>query len=121
MAQVNEQDIELSRWLVDEIADPWTIRILWALCPGTEPVRFNEIKRRVGRISQKTLTQCLRRLERNGMLQRTVIAAKPLGVQYAVTPLGQSLEDPIATLLTWAEKHVPEVRRAQASYDRKPK
>ena len=74
-------DFELSRLLLDQLADKWTILVLEVFCDGPEPVRFNEIKRRVQGISQKTLTQCLRRLERNGILKRTVIAAAPLGVE----------------------------------------
>jgi DNA-binding HxlR family transcriptional regulator len=117
--EINEKDVEFSRLLVDQVSDPWTLRIFWALCPGSKPARFNEIKRRVGAISQKTLTRCLRRLERNGILERRVIAAKPLGVEYSVTALGLSLEKPMGAMYDWAKKHEAQVRRAQASYDRK--
>lgn len=119
MTEINEKDVEFSRMLVDQVSDPWTLRILWALCPGTQPARFNQIKRSVGSISQKTLTQCLRRLERNGILERRVISAKPLGVEYSVTELGHSLEKPMGAMYEWAKQHEAQVRRAQASYDRK--
>ena len=82
-------------------------------------MRFNEIKRSVGSISQKTLTQCLRRLDRNGILERRVIAAKPLGVEYSVTALGHSLEKPVGAMYEWAKQHEAHVREAQVSYDKK--
>ncbi len=110
-------DFELSRLLLDQLADKWTILVLEVFCDGPEPVRFNEIKRRVQGISQKTLTQCLRRLERNGILKRTVIAAAPLGVEYSVTPLGWTIAEPFGALQGWAEKHLPDVLQAQARFD----
>lgn len=119
LSKINENNVEFARILVDQVSDPWTFRILLALCPGTEPMRFNEIKRRVGSISQKTLTQCLRRLERNGILERRVITAKPLGVEYSVTALGHSLEKPMGAVYDWAKRHAGQVRRAQTAYDKK--
>ena len=118
MTQITKpQDAQLSRLLLDQLADKWTIRILRAFCPGTAPVRFNEIKRRVSGISQKTLTLCLRSLERSGILKRCVISAAPLGVEYSITPLGMTLEAPINSLHLWAERHVASVVRAQEEFD----
>jgi DNA-binding HxlR family transcriptional regulator len=110
-------DVALDRLLLDQLADKWSLLVLRAFCHGPEPLRFNEIKRRVQGISQKTLTQCLRRLERNGILMRRVIAAAPLGVEYSVTPLGDTLAEPFAAMQRWAEKHLPEVQEAQARFD----
>lgn len=87
-------DVELNRLLLDQLADKWTILILQVFCGGPEPVRFNEIKRRVQGVSQKTLTRCLRRLERNGILERRVVEAAPLGVEYSITPLGWTIAEP---------------------------
>jgi DNA-binding HxlR family transcriptional regulator len=81
------------------------------------PKRFNEIKRRVEGVSQKALTQCLRRLERNGVVHRTVLPAAPLGVEYAVTPLGRTLEGPFEALHAWTTAHLPAVLEAQARFD----
>ena len=113
------QDPELSRLLLDQLADKWTIRILRAFCPGMAPVRFNEIKRRVSGISQKTLTQCLRSLERSGILERHVISAAPLGVEYCISPLGLTLKEPINSLHLWAERHVASVLYAQEEFDKR--
>jgi DNA-binding HxlR family transcriptional regulator len=110
---------ELGRLLLDQLADKWTIRILLSMCPYEQPVRFNELKRRVEGVSQKTLTQCLRRLERNGLVSRRVIAAAPLGVEYGFSKLGETLAEPFMALYTWAEKFVPRVMEAQAAYDRR--
>lgn len=110
------RDLERNRLLLDQLADKWTILVLMA-CSGSEPVRFNEIKRRVHSISQKTLTLCLRRLERNGLLARKVITAAPLGVEYSITPLGWSLSEPFNALQSWTDKHLSEVLAAQVGFD----
>jgi DNA-binding HxlR family transcriptional regulator len=110
-------DVELNRLLLDQLADKWTILVLHVFCDSPEPVRFNEIKRRVQGVSQKTLTQCLRRLERNGILERRIIQAAPLGVEYSITPLGWTMEEPFRALQRWAEKHLPEMLQAQARFD----
>ena len=87
-----------SRAILDQIADKWSMLVLMVL---REPRRFNAIKRRLDGITQRVLTQTLRKLERNGMVTRTVIDGKTLGVEYALTPLGKSLETPFAALYGW--------------------
>jgi DNA-binding HxlR family transcriptional regulator len=104
-----------TRMLLDQLADKWTILVLAALCDG--PKRFNAIKRRVEGVSQKALTQCLRRLERNGLVGRTVLPTAPLGVEYAVTPLGRTLQGPFEALQAWTTAHLPAVLEAQARFD----
>ncbi len=68
-----------TRLILDQIADKWSIMILVFLCEK-QAQRFSAIKRRLGGITQKSLTQALRRLERNGLLTRRVIAASPIAV-----------------------------------------
>jgi len=104
-----------SQVLLDQLADKWTILVLAAICD--KPVRFNEIKRRVAGVSQKTLTQCLRKLERNGLLERTILPTAPLGVEYAVTPLGQTLSKPYEALCQWTATYMPEIIKAQRKFD----
>ncbi|WP_426956716.1 winged helix-turn-helix transcriptional regulator [Muricoccus radiodurans] len=104
-----------SRVVLDQIADKWSILILAALCGG--PQRFNGIRRALEGVTQKALTQALRRLERNGIVERRVIPASPVAVEYALTPLGRSLKEPIEALYGWTMKHLPEVERAQRLYD----
>lgn len=108
---------ELKRLLLDQIADKWTIIILSVLCEAGGKARFNAIRRETGDISQKTLAHCLRRLERNGMISRTVLDTAPLGVEYAITPLGNTLESPFGELFGWATQHHDEMIAAQEQYD----
>ena len=104
-----------SRLLLDRISDKWVTLVICSLEDG--PQRFSEVSRRLAGVSQKMLTQTLRTLERDGLVTRTVTASVPLRVDYALTPLGQSLLEPIKHVKAWAERHVPEVLEAQRGYD----
>jgi DNA-binding HxlR family transcriptional regulator len=104
-----------SRLILDEIADKWTVLVLASLCE--RPLRFNEVRRKLDGITQKALTQCLRRLERNGIVARRVIATSPVAVEYSVTPLGQTLKEPFQALNRWTVEHLAEVRRARDLFD----
>ncbi|WP_129782017.1 winged helix-turn-helix transcriptional regulator [Peristeroidobacter soli] len=96
-------DMPRVRPVLDQIADKWTILILIVLCP--KPTRFNELKRRLGRITHKALADSLKRLERNGLVTRKVLPTTPIGVEYAITPLGHSLRQPFEALCAWALAH----------------
>ncbi|WP_277873547.1 helix-turn-helix domain-containing protein [Paraburkholderia sp. RAU2J] len=90
--------------------------ILTVLC--TKPSRFNAIKRRLDPITHKALTEALRRLERNGLVNRRGIASPPVAVEYSITPLGRSLQDPFTSLVTWAgTKHGGNIEKAQTAFD----
>ena len=104
-----------SRLLLDQVADKWSVLILAALCPG--PLRFNAVRRRLEGITQKALTQALRRLERNGIVERRVVTASPIAVEYAITPLGRSLEEPFRALNAWTYGHMAEVEAARRAFD----
>jgi DNA-binding HxlR family transcriptional regulator len=104
-----------SRLLFDQIADKWSMMVLTVLDPG--PARFNEIKRNLQGVTQKALTQCLRRLERNGLILRRVIPTSPVGVEYEITPLGRSLQGPFKALYIWTLQNLAEVDRARAEFD----
>ncbi|AZS19167.1 helix-turn-helix domain-containing protein [Caulobacter sp. FWC26] len=104
-----------NRLLLDQIADKWSILILSQVCQG--PLRFNSLKRSLPGISQKALTQALRRLERNGILEREVKSIAPVAVEYRVTPLGRTLEEPFASLYRWTARYGQDVEAAQALYD----
>jgi DNA-binding HxlR family transcriptional regulator len=103
------------RPVLDKIADKWTILILIAICP--KPARFNEIRRRLNGITHKALADALKRLERNGFVTRTVIPAAPIGVEYAITPLGHSLRQPFEALCSWALANGREMDDAGDRYD----
>lgn len=117
MAPRSVDDVEFTRLLLDQLADKWTVRIMWAYCPDMEPIRFNDLKRRVDGITQKVLSQHLRRLERTGILERRVVSTRPLAVEYAVTALGLTLREPISMLYGWARAHSAEVRAFQDATD----
>lgn len=106
-----------SRAILDQIADKWSMLVLAVL---REPRRFNAIKRRLEGITQRVLTQTLRKLERNGMVTRTVLVGPVLGVEYALTPLGQSLQRPFAELYAWTVDHMNEIVRHQRHFDACP-
>jgi DNA-binding HxlR family transcriptional regulator len=105
------------RVLLDLIGDKWTILVLGSLCDHDHRRRFNAIRRDIPGISQKSLTNSLRRLERNGLIKRHVLSDRPLGVEYVFTELGLTLDRPVASLLEWTASHADDVRSAQASFD----
>ncbi|WP_322101880.1 helix-turn-helix domain-containing protein [Paraburkholderia sp. J41] len=106
-----------SRLLFDQIADKWSIMVLTVLDDG--PARFNAIKRLLEGVSQKALTQCLRRLERNGLILRRVIPVSPVAVEYEITPLGRSLQGPFKALYAWTMDHLDDVEIARQVFDRR--
>lgn len=103
-----------SRPILDQIADKWSMMALAAL---DRPTRFNEIKRRLNGVTQRVLTQTLRRLERNGMVTRRVLPTSPVGVEYALTELGESLREPFGHLYDWTVLNAPRIQAAQRGYD----
>ena len=108
-------DMARVRPVLDKIADKWTILILTVICP--KPARFNEIKRRLDGITHKALADALKRLERNGLVTRTVLPTQPIGVEYAITPLGHSLREPFEALCAWAAANGNKVEAAALRYD----
>ena len=104
------------RPVLDKIADKWTIMILTVICP--KPSRFNEIRRRLDGITHKALADALKRLERNGLVTRTVLPTAPIGVEYAITPLGLSLRPAFEALCDWAIAHGGALADARLSHDR---
>ena len=104
-----------SRQVLDALSDKWVTLVLTALADA--PRRYSELSRTIAGVSQKMLTQTLRTLERDGLVTRTVTASVPVRVDYALTPLGLSLLEPIKHVKAWAERHVPEVLEAQRGYD----
>jgi DNA-binding HxlR family transcriptional regulator len=108
-----------TRAVLDRIADKWTTLIM-GLLAQCENRRFNELKRAIGGISQKMLTQTLREMERDGLVKRTIFAEIPPRVEYALTPLGRTLCEPLGALSKWAHDHMDEVRAAQATFDTRP-
>ena len=102
--------------VIGRVADKWTMIVIEALEEhGT--LRFSEIWRAVPRISQKMLTQTLRRMERDGIVSRTVHACVPPRVDYALTDLGASLSEAFCGVWQWAEAHHRAIEAARARFD----
>jgi DNA-binding HxlR family transcriptional regulator len=106
-----------ARELLDRIADKWTTLIIGMLVDAGGPVRFTELRRAIGGISQKMLTQTLRDLERDGLIVREMYPVIPPRVEYSLTALGRTLDEPLRALSRWAELHMAEVRKAQGAFD----
>ena len=104
-----------TRTVLDTVADRWTTLIIDLLAAG--PQRFGALRRRIGGISQKMLTQTLRTLERDGLVRRTVYATTPPSVEYALTPLGQTLTEPLGALTAWSAQHIADVLSARDAFD----
>ncbi|NDV89246.1 transcriptional regulator [Aurantimonas aggregata] len=110
-------DARATRPILEHIANKWSVLILTVLC--TRPSRFNEIMRRLEGITHKALADALKRLERNGLVKRTVLPTTPIGVEYTITPLGHSLREPFQALYAWALERGPELQQAQADFDKR--
>jgi DNA-binding HxlR family transcriptional regulator len=104
-----------TRLVLDRLADKWALLILDRL--QKEPVRFNQLKRDIKGISQKVLSQTLKKLERDGLVSRTIFPTVPVTVEYALTQLGDSLTDTVSALAHWAEHNMDAVLAAQHAYD----
>ncbi|MBP0455926.1 winged helix-turn-helix transcriptional regulator [Streptomyces montanisoli] len=108
-----------SRDLLDQIGSKWAVLVLGEL--GRHgPCRFTQLRQRLAGVSEKMLTQTLRTLERDGLVLRTVYAEVPIRVEYALTPLGQTLRGPLKALTEWSVRHVEDVIAARDEYDERP-
>ena len=103
------------RHVLNVLVDKWAALIVGLL--GRQTMRFTALHRQIRGISQKMLTHTLRRLERDGLVQRTVYAEVPPRVEYALTPLGRSLYELMATIREWSNANVKDVIAAQQQYD----
>ncbi|MEB8340711.1 winged helix-turn-helix transcriptional regulator [Streptomyces endophyticus] len=103
------------RELLDQVLDKWSLSVLNELCE--RPRRFNELRRAIPAVTQKSLTATLRRLERNGIIERELLSSRPVAVEYRITPLGKTLRRPVDVLLDWATDHMPEIERARRTFD----
>jgi len=100
-----------ARMALDLLANTWHGVVLWALRHG--PLRPVTLRTRIGGISDKALAETLRRLEHNGLVTRQRYREAPPRVEYALTPLGESLLGPLEALGEWADRHGDAVMAAQ--------
>jgi DNA-binding HxlR family transcriptional regulator len=106
-----------TRLALDRIADKWTVLIVGKLAGGTR--RFGELRRSILGISPKVLTQKLRELERDGIINRRVYASVPPKVEYSLTPLGETLISLLDAVRGWAEGHIGALLQAQQAFDQR--
>jgi len=104
-----------SREVLGLIADKWSMLTIYALADGVK--RYNELQRLIGGISQKMLTQTLRSLERDGIVERKIYPVIPPKVEYSLTPLGQTLLESLSAICRWSEAHLAEVQAARQAHD----
>lgn len=104
-----------TRLVLNRIADKWTVLVIGLLMSGTK--RFGELRREIGGISQKMLTQTLKGAERDGLVNRKVFPTVPPKVEYSLTPLGITLTGILEEIRIWSESNIEEVIQSQAEYD----
>lgn len=104
------------RGVLDRIGDKWSVLLILILAGGTH--RFGALRRALPDISQRMLTQTLRDLQRDGLIGRTVHPTVPPSVEYALTPLGESLLGPLQALVRWSDVQQARIREARALFDR---
>jgi DNA-binding HxlR family transcriptional regulator len=103
--------VDGTRLVVGLLSGRWSIGVLYLLADGTK--RFTEVYYEVGEVSKKALTQTLRGLERDGLVQRRAYAEVPARVEYSLTELGWSITGVLMTMYEWAERHHPSVDSAR--------
>jgi DNA-binding HxlR family transcriptional regulator len=103
------------RELLDQVLDKWSLSVLNELCD--RPCRFSQLRRAIPTVSQKSLTATLRRLERNGIIERKLLSSRPVAIEYRITPLGKTLRHPVDVLLEWAAAHMPDIEQARETFD----
>lgn len=101
--------------VLEIISNKWTALVIYAMEDGI--IRYGEIGRRIEGISKKMLTQTLRQLERDGLVQRDITPSVPPIVEYSLTPLGETLLQPMRELKQWTRANYSLVEQARATYD----
>ena len=109
------EDCRAASEVLGRVGDKWTVLVVSTL--GNGPMRFNELRRALGSISQRMLTLTLRALERDGLLTRTVFPIVPPRVDHELTRLGRSLLEPVNALALWAQKNRAGIQDARRRFD----
>jgi DNA-binding HxlR family transcriptional regulator len=102
--------------VLQRIGDKWSILVVGRL--GAGAMRFSELRKVIGGISQKMLTTTLRNLERDGFVTRTAFATIPPRVDYELTDLGRELLVPVTALGDWARGNIACIDAARARFDK---
>jgi DNA-binding HxlR family transcriptional regulator len=115
MSHPLHQDCQKVSRILARIGEKWSMLVVMLLRDG--PRRFNDIKRNTAGISQQMLTRTLRRLERDGIVTRTILATSPPRVEYSLTELGRSMSEPVLAFGEWVREHIAEFEAARLRYD----
>ncbi|MET7477488.1 helix-turn-helix domain-containing protein [Streptomyces sp. NPDC005648] len=105
-----------TRAVLEVIASKWTMLVLVALENG-RPMRFAELRRRLDGVTPKVLTQTLRTLEREGLLNRTLYPTVPPRVEYQLTDLGRELGALLQTITDWSQTNITAIQSAREEFD----
>lgn len=117
MPRVPHTDVRCQlRDVLDRVGDKWSVLVMSLL--GGRSMRYSELQHNIEGISQRMLTLTLRSLERDGLVVRTVTPTSPPRVDYALTPVGETLSVEVSSLIGWAEEHREYVATSRVSYDR---
>lgn len=103
------------RGILNRVGDRWSLLAIAQLVDG--PKRFGDLQRHLTGISHRMLTLTLRLLEREGVVSRRELSTVPAGVEYGLTPLGQTLTEPVRALSAWARVHGEDIRKARQLFD----
>ncbi len=106
-----------SRETLQHLTGRWGALTTVALFLSPTALRFGEMRRRIDGISDRMLSQTLSQLERDGFVERTVHSSIPPHVEYALTPLGRRIAEPLLALTSLIEAEMPTVTAARLSYD----
>jgi DNA-binding HxlR family transcriptional regulator len=97
------------------VADTWSVVVVFGL--GRGPRRYSDLRDQIGGISNKMLTQTLRKLERSNLVARRTLPTAPAGMEYRLTTLGETLLGPVSVLARWAEDHADELSDGDGDLD----
>ncbi|WP_426327971.1 winged helix-turn-helix transcriptional regulator [Pedobacter sp. R-06] len=114
---LNKDQDELKRDILNHIGNKWSLFVVHAL--GIDGrMRFSNLENHINGISQRMLTKCLRELERDGLVARSIFPEVPPRVEYELTPLGRGLLVQVTPLWLWIARHIGELKSARAKYSR---
>ncbi|MGR8012104.1 winged helix-turn-helix transcriptional regulator [Streptomyces hypolithicus] len=103
------------RDVLDRVGDKWSVLVIVELAQGVR--RFSQLQRAISGISQRMLTLTVRRLERDGLVSRTVHPEVPPRVEYELTPMGHSLTFLLKSLADWSADHREAIAQSRQRWD----
>lgn len=102
-----------SREILKHVTSQWGVLVLIVLLEGTH--RFSQLRRKIGGVSEKMLTQTLQQLEKDGFLKRVSYPVVPPHTEYSLTPLGEGIGRQVEAMTDWIEENIDLILQAQKS------